>query len=586
MDSRRDPRGLYAGLATTVACLIVAACLVRLHDYSHLNADAAQYLSTSVNLVAGDGLTSDIVHWDQQYWLQSLPPPQTVFPPGMALGLTPLIWFGVPPSQAPFLIALMAYLGGAALIFALLRWMQTGPGLSVLGALLWLTLGYAWGNILLGLSEMLFTVATLGAMACCVRYRHRRAALVGAGACATMAVLVRYQGVFFALALLVWFTISMRHQLRGDIRRFVLDSLILLGLPLATFAILAFRNFVLTGTPGGGPVDTVEQGVAGLQFLREAYWAASSLTGFTIARLREGAVAEMLFVGASAGILVCWLRLRGERSTVSAQDKTCQNNGWPELVRLSWVYLLVSAALLCYLAATRSPLYLQGRFLVPLLPFAILAWIPFLSRVLHRSAVGWRIMAIVSVAAFHLAVTIAQGSVLAGILDELRGQTRLRVIHEAMAEELHGTTLGAFLASETSRNHPLIADFGQYVWLELEKPILSLTPGNFSAQVWDEAALRALQARYGAKHLLFFPGLFRPDAPVNANKPILQQLHAGHRPAFLRPIHIGQRAALYALDFDNTMALPPDAVSSPRLDATQDLGLDAVRPPREDPQDD
>lgn len=585
MDSRPDRRGLYAWLVTLLACLMAAVCLIQLHDPSHLNADAAQYVSTSVNLLAGDGLTSDIVHYDQQYQFQRLPPPQTVFPPGMALGLTPLIWLGVSPSQAPFLMALMAYLGVAVLIFALLRWMQTGPALAVLGSLIWLTLGYAWGNILLGLSEMLFTLATLGAAACCMRERQR-AALIGASAFAAVAVLVRYQGVFFALALLVWFAIGIRGPLHRSFSRLVLDSFTVVGLPLATFAILAFRNFVLTGTLGGGPIDTVQQGVVGLQFLKEAYWAISSLTGFTIARLREGAIAEMLLLGGSIGMVVCWLRHLGGRSTLDAQGQFRQNMNGPALVRLSWAYLLVSATLLSYLAATRSPLYLQGRFVVPLLPFAILVWVPFVSRALDRCVAGWRITAIASVAAFHLAVTIAQGTVLAGILDEFRGQTRLRVIHEAMAEELDGTTLGAFLVDETSRNQPLIADLGQYVWLELERPVLSLTPADFSTQVWDDAALKALQIRYGAKHLLFFPGLFRPNAPVNANKAILQQLHAGHQPAFLKPIHIGQQAALYALDFDNTTVLPPDVDSTQRLDSTQDLGLDAVRSPGEDPQED
>lgn len=556
---------------------VVAAILMAiLRDASFLDTDAAQYLSTASNLLESGGLSTDVIYYDEQYGSGMVPAPQTVFPPGMPIMLAAMLAIGASPPLAAFLVGCIAFALTGIFVAVVLRRLGVSRSLALVGSLLWLGLGWGWANALSGRAEVPFALLTLLSAWVAIESRARPRWLLVAGALAGAALLVRLQGVFFVAALAVWSCLPrLQPGARGP-RRAMISGTMLVGVPLLVGVGLALRNIALTGGLAGGPVDTVRAGLEVVDVARAAYWMASEFTGLSLGEIASPEPAEWLvmagMMAVTARLIAGWRRSAGSGGSDDASSTTGWRTAW---IALSLAYIAVTLAALIYLAANRAGAYLQGRFLVPLAPFAIVLWMLAVDRWYHESAGGMRRLLVAGLIALHVGLIAGQLEVLRDSLHDFSEDSRLPVMERALAEIHDGLPLRDYLLQRVSRDSPLFAEPGQQLWLLLERPVLGATPSGFSARIWDAKAIEEVRMCHGARLLLFFPQLFDPGRPQNANKAVFIRLANGDIPAFLRPIHRSPQLQLFAIEPIGAGGSCPEPRRPTRRQATQQFALDA-----------
>jgi len=546
---RVSPAEMIGGSITLLLAIAVAVALTVLRSASFLDSDAAQYLGTASNLLAGDGITSDIIYYEQQYSFGAVPAPQTVFPPGLPVLLAALMAGGASPFLASQLAGLLGFSVTGLLIYVMLRSAEVSRPCACLGAALWFALALGWINVLQGRAEVPFALATV---ACAMTYlaaRGRAAGYFGAGMLCAAAILIRYQGLFLLGALSIMALAPLVRQSEVAARVMVSRAIALVVPPLLVIGALAARNLALVGGPAGGPMDTVRSGLDVPGLVKPIYWMVSEIAGLSAQGVSGGRVAEWLLLAGVAvigiGIASGTLRPR----TGSLVGRAAEADGpRGKLVWLSVVYVLITIGALSILAAGRAGAYLQGRFLVPVVPFVIMPLMILLDAWYRRTAGTGRKLLVLGAVVFHAGILLGQVGALRISLEELRSDQRLARIEYAMREDFGSGSLGQFLADDASRAQPLLAEPAQQAWLALQVPVLGATPAGFSRRIWDEGSIRTLAACYGTRLLLFIPSLFDVTKPQNANKPVFADLAQGRIPGGLKLLHRGAVGELYAID--------------------------------------
>jgi hypothetical protein len=332
----------------------------------------------------------------------------------------------------------------------------------------------------------------------------------------------------------------------------------ILALPALVAAAVVGRNIVLLGAAGGGPVDTVRAGVGVIGSVRHLYWALNDIGGLSASRSAGEMVEEALVVG---GLLLLVLGVAWGRAVVRATadvDSDSQRER-RELFGFVLVYAGITLAGLLYLGATRAGAYLQGRYLVSLAPFVLLAWLVLVDRVWTALPGRQRAMVGTGLVLLHAGLLAGQADVAQRWLADLRADRRIEVMRAALATRVDGSTLRAYLQERATARAPVFAESGQHLWLLLERPILAPAAAGFSRTRWTADEVRRLQNCYGVEYVLFFPRLFDPTLPHNANRVLFAELARGQAPAFMRPVMRSADVELYRLEPD-----PGGACSSPR----------------------
>jgi hypothetical protein len=513
---------------TALAALVVAVWLFSLKNVAYLDIDAAQYLSAARNFLDGYGVSSSLVYYEEQLIQGRIPAPQTVFPPGMPVVIAPLLAIDLAPGDAAHLAGVLFFCATGILIAVVLRRLGVSPLLTLAGTLIWYVQGTAWANVVIGRTETLFTLLVFLAAAMLLDSRERLQRYVLAGAFAAAAVLVRYQGIFFILALGVWCAWTMWRTPAEGRLRFLGRAIAVLSLPVLTTAYLIARNLVLVGTPGGGPVDTAHHLPAhGLEVARSGYWAlipflGLSLDGLAAFRWREYAVV--------AGILVLavWLALN-RAAFRAAHARHPHNPARAAMLRLMVAYLLVTFAALGFLA-TRSTGYMEGRFFTSLVPMVLVVWVVAVYRWLDDPGLRRKGLLIAALCALHAGLLAGQLAVTRERLQTMHEDLRMESLKVALAEDFAGASLGSFLTQNITLQSPLLATGGQQLWLLLQLPIVETTPAGFTHRVFDQREVNRLSRCYGIRYLMYVPGWFRPGRLENRNQPLIEAIARGEDP--------------------------------------------------------
>lgn len=544
------PRGLNDGLvwaSSLLAALGSAIGLIWLHDLAFLDSDAAQYLNTARNLLAGQGLSTELLYYDEHYRFGTVPAPQTVFPPGLPLILAAALALGASAAQASVFVGVACLCITGLLLAACLIRLCVAPVLVLLGVGIWFTLALAWVNVLEGRSEVVFAAMTLASTTALLSMRQGWARLLTAGFFAAAALAVRYQGVLFLTALGLWWCVLLLLERPDRYWRVAADGAALLALPITAALLIFGRNIALLGAAGGGPVDTVQSGIGGIDLVRAAWWAVSDISGLSLSKLAEGSLVVWLVAGGVLLLALC----AGLAPPVSAPSRAPAESKSVRRAALSLavVYVGVSMAGLVLLATTRAGAYLQGRFMVPLVPFAVIAWIVFLDRWL-RAMPTRRVFRIGAAGAvlLHAGLLGAQASVADRCFADLRSDRRIAVIRSALDVSVEGATLRQYLLQRATSRSPVFAESAQHVWLLLDRPLIGAAGAGFSTKRWTDMEVRRLQRCYGVQLLLFFPPLFDPARPENSNRVIFADLARGEVPVFLQTVLRTTEVELYRLD--------------------------------------
>jgi hypothetical protein len=544
-------RGPALAWAIVVPALAAVSALVWWEaDPAKILEDTLQHIGVARSVLRGDGLETTLLYYDVQYEAGTVPAPQTVWPPGIALGIAGLASVGIEPSRAALLLAWLS-LVVAALSCASMLARVVNPTLAGIAALGWTLCAANWISAATGASELPFVacmLATTAGLMAALRSdseRTRLRWLCLAGTAAAAAVAVRYVGVVFvatAGCVLVC-------ALRGSWWRRLLAGTAFGAIPGAVTIAIGARNVLATGHLAGGQLLPAAATTPADALARTA-WSVLELLGLP----RSGPLGTLAL--ATLALLAAIVGLVTIRIAVAAlRPRTAPGQAKPrrQLLAFALAYCGVTGALHLYWAVTLHVGMLDPRYFEPLLPF------------------GWTVVAVAAQELFErraarprtaLAICAALAAGFAWLQWQHWRETwpgyasvaNDEAIVRALATPFGARTVGEWLAVSNGTK-PIVATLEHSLHARLDRPVLGLSDSRYTTRVWDAAAVRDLMSRYRACVVLFVPGRF----PVNAaqtNLPFFRALASGAPPAWLTPVLRTPDVELYSVaDDDSCRAL-------------------------------
>lgn len=522
---------------------VFVALLAFLFDETVLANDFAQTASVASNLLSGNGLATSLIYYDIHYELGSDTVPQTVFPPGYSLLIAPLIFLGVSPGLAGFVICVSAFALTAFLIERAVNEVTHSPSLAALSAVTWAILAVNWSNVLICRSEMPATLLATASVYCVCRWSARggvsRSLLVLAGAAAAAAFLVRYQSAFLILSLGAVFFVR---AIPGFTLRKFWDLAAVSAAPAVIVALLFGRNYMISGGFGGGPIDHVQTTADPLDVIRVFYYASGEILGVSIEGLLRGGLAEIsLMILLAFGV---WAVFRPGVLTRIPKALSA-NTG----VVFCVVFLLISIAAFATLALVKSLGYVQARYFSTIIPFVIVPFFVVLAAVIRAKPSGkpFRFSTVAGVVLLSGSLVLGQASAMQGQISIVSERAGYYGVQAALDTEFRGENVGTFLASEISAGNNVLAYEGQLVGYIIQKPVFGLAHSGLTAREFDEEEVLATAASRDIRYLVFFPSLYSPSLVKHSNQTIFTQIHSGETFESLEPLIETDRVSVFAI---------------------------------------
>lgn len=527
MNSRDRSRsaslaGALVGLC--LALLATFACLAAFDEEFFASNDYAQYASGAENLLAGHGYATSLLYYDEHYHLGTLPTPQTVFPPGLSLLIAAAMSLGLPVGPATLLVNFLAYHLVALALYAIARDLRYSRGAALAMALFWYGFTANWFNIVSGLSELPFTLATVVTLYAIGRQhedqRPRTSLIAGLGSAA--AVLIRYAGLFHVVSLFIYMALRCFWERS---RRSVADFVVALAPPCVTLGALFGRNYALVGDFKGGNDEVRSEPI--LRMAVQIARSAPELLGFDLYGIKHGHLAEWSCLGLLAVVATC---------AFTARRGQVESYGLPPLRSLTGanvfavIYVAASLAALTYLEA-RTSIHFTFRMSMPLIPFGILIAANGASDLLAplSARTKWAL-------AVATAIVFALGQYTVFEFNDGYHQRNLagvRSIREALARDVGGQSLQAFLGEATADGGAVLALPSQTFGIVAGVPTLAITPDFYTDRAWTTDTVHDLVRQYHVRAIVFFPRLWRNQQ--DPLPPFYAELLDGKTPPWLAP---------------------------------------------------
>ncbi len=353
-------------LRTSLVFLVAASIAIVLATWGKvtpLSNDGVQYLEGARSLLAGDGYSTRILYFDEHYAAGRIPVPQTVWPPGTSIGIASLGALGLDLSLAGRILARIAFVFLAPLVFVI-AWRLTGSRALAWAAAAWqLSMGEFWMFLATPNSEIPFIAASLAAVALVPSDQGasgRRWTLLFLFA--ALATLFRYVGLFLfgamGLVLLADQLRAWRHDRTPSWRALAapIPGALVIGA-------LLLRNQLLAGDLRGGNTRVVHQSIEGLlvETVRSLIDAFGGATRSDFSPLGIGSIGAGLGLVGLLGLGFVALRDLRQRVT----DPRGRH---------------LAGAIACYVAvylfaiigtASRTMLTYGTRYLLPVIPLMV-----------------------------------------------------------------------------------------------------------------------------------------------------------------------------------------------------------------------
>lgn len=516
-----------------IASAVVASLLVKQMPPWYINPDTAHHVSVAKSLLAGDGFSTNVLYYDEQYSSGRLPAPQTLWPPGYPALIAAVAVFGVPEVEAAFFLSIFAHLLIALLLAILARAMGLRRSCDFIAAAIWLALIPAALLPLSAFTEPVFTALTLLSTALVMRAfanndQSRLVWLVAGGAVAGVAFSIRYMGICFIAALAL--VMAVRY-LRTPSWRTVREGIALLTVPIALVVVIFVRNAQLTGDPSGGPA--VSQGTTFFQVVESLYWSTLMALGITgSGPLRT---VSILVLGVLLSIaLVYAVNLSMRWAARQAEMSRCT------FFAIAFFYSLLTAGVLVYVAYGRTHELIQWRYLIPLVPFGILLIVAALSDALASS----RRPMVIAIGGLALALfVLGQRQAFAQWDDTYINVRQGREIETVMHERVGGRTLLDVLSNRPQA--PILTQDGQALAPFVSQPVLGMASPFYTKTIWSEAAVLDLVDRYDVGWIAFFPRMFHPGTANDGNRVFFEQIASKDVPEWLQLVYSTEHVQLF-----------------------------------------
>lgn len=519
--------GLYSILLVTALAVIG---LITAYDGTLLPNDTAQYLSVARHLVDGEGLKTDLVFFAEHLALGTIPVEQTVFPPGYPLLISIPASLGLSVPDAAFVVTASAFAWVPVVLYLLGLGVGQRPAWALTSALLWIGLVDNWFITWERQSEMPFILFTLLALIALPRDHTDHAARPWvAGLLAAAAVLTRYAGVFFVLAVVAVLGLGWIKQ--RSWRSATQLGAFLVG-PVVATSWLFWRNLQLVGDFRGGNAyqEIKPVGLVVLKF----YKSVCQILGFTGSGLRSFRVGEVLLVVSFLAILALWARHRRGQELVPASERLSHRDS---RLYVAAAYVAFSVVLLFCLELTTS-LEFQPRMVLVLVPFFMVIGAQLLSTLRLRS--NWASTPLLLLGIL-LVVTFVAGQ--RSVVQQMRSRPNLYLlVDQALSVDFDDSTVKELLRKEISAEHPLMGTEPQMLGAVLAAPVVGLEPPYYTGRTWTAEEVRELVERYQVEYVVLIPELLE----VSSERPgFFTGLENAEPPAWLEVVLVDPALRLF-----------------------------------------
>lgn len=535
MKLARTPVVLFLILAA------IAGLTAIVTEYKYVNPDTAQHISVARNLLEGEGLSTSILYYEEQYAMGVVPAPQTLWPPGYPVSVAALMLLGLSELAAAFLLAIIGHLGTAWLLFIIGKQigMTNQRALTLSGA--WLLLAAPATLVIAAFTEPLYTALTLLAVWAWLRSDggHDYTWMLIAGSCAACAFTVRYIGITFIVAVAA--VLTLRFVLEPNWRRLI-SGVCFISVPVLVCTVLFWRNLTLTGDVTGGP--EVWQGDHWLDTFKAFYWASLTALGIYGQGLVSWLAEHLVLLLAAMSTFLSVPLLVSKRRILSDKHTA-----------LSWLtlfYCLATGVLLLSVAMERSADLIQWRYLTPLIPFIILQVAMSIESPWIKGLAGpFRIAGYTVGVAALVFLLLSQFRVLVEWDQHFVNARAARALSEALDEPVQGVQLREFFEGRIAPHDVVLTQDGQVLGAFVEQPILGLTSAYYTSYTWTPEKVLELVDQYDVRWVIFLPRLLHWEGKNDNNKLFFRELELGNVPPWLRLVGRSAEAEIYAVEAES-----------------------------------
>ena len=514
-------------LGVVMLCASISICLLLFQDEMFLYNDAFQHVSATRSLLAGTGYSTSIIYYDQNYTQTAIPALQTVWPPGIALAATIPAALGLSATFAVFLVSLAGLASCPLLLLGSARCLALRPVDAISAASSTIVLGLLVYITWRGGAEGPFVAGTLLALFGACRLSVARSSSAGALLCiavgTTVAVLMRYNGLFLVISSSLWFLVlAVRRRNMVPIYQ----GFVSLLPAAATGVIILLRNLRVSGSLTGGPVT--EEWAEPREVLATLIDAVVSTTGWNPSFVWQK-VALLLLLALLGGfaLLMLWYAVReGAAPDKNEEDRIDAARADANLFCM--LYLATTVALLVAVLAPRALDALGYRYLLPLVPFAVFSLI--LTRLRFRRVAPWLQHAAIGL------LLVGNGAAFAEERRALLENEAIYNVTGALATQyVNGSSLRQWLDARVDEDAPVLASSAQRLGGLTGWPVLGLTPGFYSLSDWNAADVLEVVEEYNVCYVLLYAT--DTEAAQGGGREFFAMLRRGEQPAWLSEVH-------------------------------------------------
>lgn len=527
---------LILGLSCALAKSTERACI---HN------DATHSISCARNLLAGEGMSTDVAYYDLQHRLGRLPVPITDWPPGFPLLLTLFVAVGIDGMTAVLLINYLCVFAIVWIVWRVLKLLKLQPTIVWAASGLLLLYVPLWRFARDGGSTMPMVVCSLLAFHQLLlwdtgqnlesshdplqRQSHSwHLVLCGMFAAATFSM--RYAGLFFIAPLGICLVVDWWRQRTWT--SFGNGVRVLIPIVFAGGLILG-RNMLHVGSLFGRPKAAMK---VAAPIAEQITWTASALTGVSLSAISAGNL--LVFISAFGVAITFPVWLTGMRRP---------NQQSSVLALLPTIYVAFSIISLAGCSAAFGFTFVQPRYFVAIVPFAVISLATGLNggfkHLTHQSA-KW-------VPAGLLLLCFSGQFRTLWYVDKPLMRNRVFRTHlqaqlqPEMQKQPGPQTIQQLLQTSTSQQHPLLTDSPHEVALVIDRPVIGIGTANFSRkQLTSDDALKMMKT-FGARQVLLMKVGFDESDPLRSNQPFFVELKANKIPQWLRSVYSDENIGLF-----------------------------------------
>lgn len=258
--------------------------------------DGVQYLSTAENWLNGKGFSTNALMYRPHYQ-DTLPGPQTVWPPGYPLVLSLAGIFGFDLTTSGLILNLFFHAFASILVFFILKRMRVDISYAIVCALLFYALATPWSFVSGIMTEPLFTCLIFSVILTLpVPGQSKFSNWLLCGFLLACCVYVRYSAALYAASVGAGIFLYLLLNRRVAWKIFCFDCLRLAALiviPVIAFLQLMYRTHILTGTTDRNDGSRVPESF--YYVIREWGAQSSDLLGFSQGGLYSHEVGVLLY---------------------------------------------------------------------------------------------------------------------------------------------------------------------------------------------------------------------------------------------------------------------------------------------------